>query len=386
MSSAPPPPARGLAPLARPLAGWGNDDILLKPDARLAFARAHPDALPVFSWPDLQALFDEHDEVAGQFRRKSRTRGMTGAAFGFLSLLTAALSPLAVGPAEPGGALSWWLGLAAILLAVAGGLIGYSGVLVGRSKWAWLTHRFWTERSRQLHFQLIVNNLPLAARVIAKERGAQATWNKLRADVLRDFRHRMTHNQDLSLKRMREDLAESEPWLDDRWIAPPPPPAPADSAALAQAFDLLKRQRFGIQKDYTERKLQPGVYSPRTRLQWLRGTIEAMTILTLALAIALGIVLVAGAMPSSGTARLLVAIGAGLTAGVMTLRMLEEGLQLRTETERYEWYLAAVKALERRYEAAPAALKVELLREMERLSYQELRRFTDSFCNARFVM
>ena len=71
---------------------------------------------------------------------------------------------------------------------------------------------------------------------------------------------------------------------------------------------------------------------------------------------------------------------------ILGLRVLDEGLQLKSETERYVWYLAAVEALERRYDAATPLGRVAILRDMERLSYQELRWFTVSFDEARFVM
>jgi hypothetical protein len=374
-------PASDLGPLGRPIRTWGNDDLLLEQKALDAFTDDHPDAVPVFSWPALRALFREHDDVANSQRKKNRARGLIGAACGFSSLLLTALTPV-IAADSPRAA--WGLGLAAILLAVAGGAIGYSGVLVGRSKWAWLSHRFWTERSRQLLFQLIVNNLALAARVVEKDAGAKGEWEELRAETMRDFKQRMGRDSQLSMQRMRKDIAEDSPWLEPGWAVPPP--VPPESAGLDTVFDLLKQQRFDIQASYTQRKLPDSIHSPRVRLTILRCLVELLTFLALALAVVLGFLLVGGAMPTDLAVRILVAVSGGMAAAVMTLRMLEEGLQLRGEAERYEWYLAAVTLLDRRYHGAATAQKVELLRDMERLSYQELRRFTDSFANARFVM
>jgi hypothetical protein len=376
-----PPPPPDLGPLSKPIRTWGNDDLLLEQKALDAFTGDHPDAVPVFSWPALRDLFREHDAVANSQRKKNRARGLIGAACGFSSLLLTALTPV-VAADSPRAA--WGLGLAAILLAVAGGAIGYSGVLVGRSKWTWLNHRFWTERSRQLLFQLIVNNLALAARVVDEDAGAIGEWDDLRAGTMRDFKQRMGRDSQLSLQRMRKDIAEDSPWLEPGWAVPLP--VPPDSAGLDTVFGLLKQQRFDIQSSYTQRKLPDSIHSPRVRLTILRCMVELLTFLALALAVVLGFLLVGGAMPTDLAVRIIVAISGGMTAAVMTLRMLEEGLQLRSEAERYEWYLAAVTLLDQRYHGATTAHKVELLRDMERLSYQELRRFTDGFANARFVM
>ena len=64
--------------------------------------------------------------------------------------------------------------------------------------------------------------------------------------------------------------------------------------------------------------------------------------------------------------------------------MLNEGLLLRTEAERCRWYLASVRSIARRFQEADAAERIRLLRELERLAYQEMRRFLVTFKEARF--
>ena len=76
-----------------------------------------------------------------------------------------------------------------------------------------------------------------------------------------------------------------------------------------------------------------------------------------------------------------------LSAAVIAIRVVNDGLLIRTETERYEWYLASVRSIAERFDAAAdMATKVSLLRELERLAYQEMRRFLLAFQAARFVM
>ena len=71
--------------------------------------------------------------------------------------------------------------------------------------------------------------------------------------------------------------------------------------------------------------------------------------------------------------------GAGaLTAAVVARRVSKEGLLLRTEAERRRWY--------RRFEKAATVDRIRLLRELERLAYQEMRRFLITFKEARFII
>jgi hypothetical protein len=79
--------------------------------------------------------------------------------------------------------------------------------------------------------------------------------------------------------------------------------------------------------------------------------------------------------------------GAGaLTAAVVARRVSKEGLLLRTEAERRRWYLASVRSIARRFEKAATVDRIRLLRELERLAYQEMRRFLITFKEARFII
>ena len=179
MAAAAPPPAqpRGLGLLGDPFEDWRNDDLLFDDEQRAYVARHHPKAAPLFDWPELRALFKTHDPQASRFRKRSRRIGSAAVALGCASLIaTASLGAMGGAPSEAKSAL----GITAAVLAVLSGLIGYSGVLSGRAKWRWLSHRFWTERLRQLHFQLIINNLPEALAAMASAK-AMAASNPRRA-------------------------------------------------------------------------------------------------------------------------------------------------------------------------------------------------------------
>lgn len=367
-----------MRPLDDPLADWPNDDLLFQPAQRAFIERRHPRSAPIFDWPELRALFAAHNPLAARFRRRTRGLGVAAVALGCASLILAAfLDPISARAPEA----ARLLGVVAALLALASGITGYSGILSGRDKWRWLAHRFWTERMRQLHFQVIINNLPAAVEAMS-DPAALERWRGIRADLLDGFVNRAMEPIGEALDRMRADLAEDQPWVEPAWAAQPP--IPPQSPELDEIFEILEHQRFGIQKRYAAFKLRPGLHSPRTRSRAVQAIADALTIAALLLSAAAGLLFAfAGDSPALS---LVLPVGASLAALVLALRVVDEGLRLSSETERYEWYLAAIESLARRYRAGGVEAKIAALREMERLSYQELRWFTVSFGEARFVM
>ena len=197
-----------------PLDDWPNDDLLFDAEQRAFLLRHHPQAGPIFDWQELRDLFSEYDPPASHFRKRSRRNGVRAVLLGCLGLaLTAIAAGGLFGDAE-------WprriLGAAGGALALASGIVGIGGVLSGGLKDRWLKNRFWTERMRQLHFQLIIGNLPLAVEIV-EGRTAFAEWEKLRARTLDGFVNRHMKPVETSLDRMRKDVADDEPWLDPRW-------------------------------------------------------------------------------------------------------------------------------------------------------------------------
>lgn len=371
-----------------PLDDWPNDDLLFEHTQREFVYRHHQRAAPIFDWPALRALFGNYDPPAGRFRTRSRRNGVLAVLLGCLGLILTAIAAgnLVADTAWPRQLLGGTGGA----LALASALVGMGGVLRGSDKSRWLKNRFWTERMRQLHFQLIINNLPLAVAIV-EGRAPIADWEMLRGRILDEFVHRQMEPVESSLERMRRDVADDQPWLDPSWAHWPDlqnlaARQPGDeTAALDELFEILKYQRFGIQRRYAGYKLTPGFASPKSRSDALRLAADLMTGFALVIGAVAGVFFVFA--PKVPALEWLLVSGAVLAALILGIRVLDEGLQLRSETERYIWYLAAVEALERRYDEATAVQgKVEILRDMERLSYQELRWFTTSFDEARFVM
>ncbi len=377
------------SPFDDPLRNWPNSDLLIDPEDRAFFARHYPAFAPIFDWPELRALFDTYNSTAAKARMYSRRAGVIAVLFGFFGLSIAAIVPLAEElsdtSAMPELRTRAVFGGIAAAFAILSMVIGYTQILRGKGKAQWLTNRFWSERIRQFHFQLIINHLPQVVSA-AQSKEALVDWLAFRARELDKFRQEYLRGAEDKIHHLDVDEAEDSPWVSEDWDrVGAVPPASAEFDLLLK---LLERQRFGIQQRYAERRLEKGWYSPETRAQWVSELSDSLTAVLLLATMLVGIgSIIAVRQGSSPTFRVVAGLVAALSSSsVVAMRALKEGLLFTTDAERYRWYLAAVRTLNHRFEHADRQQKILLLRELERLAYQEMRRFILAGRQARFVM
>ena len=103
-------------------------------------------------------------------------------------------------------------------------------------------------------------------------------------------------------------------------------------------------------------------------------------------AIHVGVILLVLFSPSTwsvvGAAASSIAILLALSG--LAVRALEQGLQPEREVERYRQYRSALHAVRDRYDqAASQSEKIGYMREMERLSFDEMRNFLITKCSGR---
>jgi hypothetical protein len=72
--------------------------------------------------------------------------------------------------------------------------------------------------------------------------------------------------------------------------------------------------------------------------------------------------------------------------GALGMRTLEEGLQPKRELERYQRYSSSIEDIRDRFETDSRQVKFELMIEMERLAFEEMRDFLRSAHESRFIM
>ena len=370
--------APGLGPLYDPLADWPNDDLLLEEKSRNRVARDYPDLLRVLDWPDLRAVFEEHDTPANAAHRKCRRFGGAAVVCGAAGMLLAALAPVLTGA----GLSGWVLGLLASTLTVLGTLLGLAHWIGARHRSDWLLHRFWTERLRQFHFQFLLNHFDLAVKA-SEHDPALEEHKKCRGEALErlidDFRDVRS-----LIQKLEEDKAELSPWLQDQW--PGAAPDTVDSERGQLLLCALYRQRFDIQIQYTEKKRDESIHSPKTRARVVRIGCDLLTFSAMLLAGLTGVLLLFGHPLDSLAVRLSMGLGAAAGVLVLALRIVDEGLQLRVDDERYRWYLSSLRALNERFTQSDPGGQIAALRELEHLSYKEMRRFIVVHNRARFLL
>lgn len=372
--------------MSDPFETWANDDLLASPGAAEAFAARYDKLAEIFHWSNLVALFEESNGDAARLRRRSRDYGLIAVGIGVTGLVLAALTPVAAAAVDVAAAaiVTTILGVLAALFAIASAAMAYSQFLMGRDKSDWLLSRFKSERLRQFHFQLILNRLNEIVLALRSD-AAMTAYLAAREDDLTAFRYEQLENAEERMLHLANDTAEDRPWIFREW-AKEPPLAEEDAPELKALLDVLAQQRFGVQHRFVTLKLKPGMASPATRSALIARASNVLTALLLLVTIVTGASLAFGATP---TGPLLVGLAAttGIaSAAIAAMRVISDGLQLTADTERYRWYLATIKSLNRRFDASPPAQAVARLRDLERLSYQEMRRFIVSASQSKFVI
>ena len=380
-----PAKAPGLGPLDDPLAGWPNDDLLLNRESRDRIARDHRSLLKVFDWPELRAVFEDHDARANEEGRKCSRFGLSAVACGAAGMLLAALSPVLTRPDWLSG---WVIGFLAMGLTILGTGLGLAHWIGARHRSNWLIHRFWTERLRQFYFQFLINNFDLAVKASGNE-PALNKYQRRRDEALDRLINDRFRDVPSLIKALEQDEAELSPWLQDDWPKEERPGVAPDMSGSEREQMLLRalyKQRFGIQKEYTEKKLDQNINSPKTRAKAVRNSCDFLTLAAMLLAGLTGILLLASHQLDSLAVRLSMGLGAAASAMVLALRIVDEGLQLCVDAERYEWYLSALRALDARFTQSEPDRQIEALHKLEHLSYQEMRRFIVAHKRARFLL
>jgi hypothetical protein len=165
-----------------------------------------------------------------------------------------------------------------------------------------------------------------------------------------------------------------------------------ESKDLDPVFNAYRELRILHQLDYADYKLQNDyrIISVMPRRQLVVLSQVAFTWLILLVVMHVGVL--AGALvPASIFAAFhssnAIVLIIWLALAALATRAVEEGLQPEREIERYQQYRSAVRAILERYdEASTQKSKLEIMREMERLAFDEMRNFLITNERARFVM
>lgn len=365
---------------ADPLKDWANDDLLIKDEARGHFRRHEPDAFQLLDWPELRKSFLKCEETAQRMKKRAQQQGVLA-----VCLMTAGLLMTAFAQALTGANVidPFWAGLSASSLIIAGAYLAFEHFVRGKAKNSWLAARFKAERTRQLYFQFLIQHIDLACQAMG-DGTALENYKTLRARKLSEFETIFMASVRPAMEHLRQDSANADPWIDPAWRVAP------SVVGLGPAFDdlcrILQNQRFGIQRRYTQLNLEHSIQSPQWRAKITTGLADCLTLLLPVTALLICIALFAGYGSADRLLVWLVAIQAGSAAIVASLRVFDEGMRWGDDARRYFWYLAETEETERKFLSAGPQGKLEALREMERVSYEELRWFLQTQERSRFLI
>jgi hypothetical protein len=246
-----------------------------------------------------------------------------------------------------------------------------------------------TERIRQFHFQTFVLRLPQVLASLQDE-AAKTRFVSERALWFDSFKGRFAGKLDSAFAATVREQEKLDVWLHDG--GPFQFADPHENHNLDSLFSAYRELRILHQLDYADYKLQNDyrMISPLPQRQLVILSQLAFTWLILLFVMHMG-VLVGAVLPVSFFvafhSSIAIVIIIWLALAALATRAIEEGLQPEREIERYQQYRSAVRAILERYDdTSNPRSKLEIMREMERLAFDEMRNFLIGGERARFVM
>lgn len=362
------------------LADWPNDDLVFKKDTKEHLNSLFPNVAPIFMADDLHDFFNSHDWPSITAKKTARKWGKVAILLGLGGIIVAALMPVLLiifpGFSSP---LTKILSVIVGALSVSGLAVGYWMALNGKTKRDWMKNRLGTERIRQFHFQSIINNLSIVVEAIETQDFTQ--WDEIRAKSLARFKNFTNKDTYEILVAVLEDEAQDAVWLEDAWHKSDR----VDDALSPEFMEVWREQRLGVQLRYTRLVLGATGSGMRQRATLINGLITGLTLgaMIVSLIVAIFYITDQSALVLAISQAILAILGGGSIAA----RAFEEGMNFTAEKDRMEWYLASLQGIEGRLRDANTSRDyIQLMREMERLSYQEMHRFLKTMHEAKFVM
>lgn len=372
-----------------------NDDLLLSEDDRAFASKRYPSIFHVLDHPELRSLFSQYDSPANRAKSRSLRAGVFAITFGFFALAIASLEITITHLATNADIHVYpHLSIEKALAATSGGfavasfLIGTAGILFARRKREWLYNRLMGERIRQYHFQTFISR---QREILASltDHNAIFEFVSSRQLWLDNFKFRYIGKLDAAFLDVVEDETGADSWIHESERTPARIP---ETHALDPLFEAYRELRFLHQLSYADYKLHDDrrIFSKMAKRQLvLLGALNGAWIVLL---VAVHALVVSGAifpipvldtLPPGTLATLIIWIA----LAALATRAIEGGLQPEREIERYQQYRSAVRATLERYDAASTqAAKPEIMREMERASFDEMRNFLTTAERSTFIM
>jgi hypothetical protein len=316
--------------------------------------------------------------------------------FGLLAILLIYAAGLTLIASEP-----TWVTQVASGFGIVGALTGSTGVLMGPRKRTWLYNRLRTERIRQFRFQLFLLRTEeiLAGRPnydfkTARDRGFREFKDRYGDEKIKTEFQNTRDDDSGQLWQLPEIARQGGDETAQMWLHQTGEPIGSrKNRELQHLLDAYGELRIQLQIDHARYKSKENymhfLVSPaaQARVLWPISLVCMFSILMLH-AIVLFFPDMAGEILAS------IVIWIAVTA--LAVRGIEQGLQPEREKERYSRYKADLNDILSRFDskksrdgswsASRARAALPIMKEMERLSYREMRDFLICNNEAMFVM
>jgi len=364
-----------------------NDDLLSdEEDRKLALAK-YPSVFHVLDHAELRQLFSKYDAPANRAKHTGLMAGILAIGLGFGALGIAALELLHTENTTYGVALAIISGLFGVLSFV----IGSVGLLFAGRKRNWLRSRLMGERIRQFHFQMLVFRLPEILASL-KDDAAKTLFLSERKLWFETFGAQLMGKLDSAFAAIIREDESINPWLFGDASKRKAAAEMQENKDLDPVFDAYRELRIVHQLDYTSYKLQDDhrVISamPRRQVAVISQLMFASILLLVVMHVGVLVgVLFPGSIFAAFHSREAIVFIIWLALAALATRAIEQGLQPEREIERYQQYRSGVRAILERYdEATSQNAKIQIMREMERLAFDEMRNFLITNERSSFVL
>ena len=333
--------------------------------ARDVAQQENPEIFELLDWPELRAAFTLKNDVAKRAKSVGRRTALIGVAAAGIGAAILATAPLL------DKSLLKATSLVGLILTLFGGGYSVFHLLQRSGRTRWLPNRAKAERIRQFYFQFIINNLSMHLDALGSEEGkAKLRKERERAltKALFDLDRKAAETPNLYI----DDHLHDQVWQDPAWLDQTFPKGldAKDRERLALLLERLMIQRHQVQLRYAEANRQDNISAPTERYKLLEFAANAVSFGLYASAIGAGVQFLL-----EGSPNLMLALCGAFGAIGVSLRLIQRGLGLRADAERYDWYVEAIKSCIQQYESGNTAQKIHSFRKVEEFAYSEMRQF-----------
>lgn len=340
--------------LRRPLDTWDNPGLMLSDDRRAEMQAKHLWAAKLIDWPELRTLFRTHDNAANRLRWLVRWQGRIAIIFSVIGLVLTASLPISSNLMPEKVRI---VGVLASALILTGGILGLEHLLKGTLKSRWLVERFWTERLRQIYFQVILVSLKDLA---TSDPTVISDWQRSRNLILERFCKETMSQPAAAVREVEADVLDKKAWFVDHG-QPQVERAYLNSEKISELIAFLQIQRLEDQYNYIKDKIEPGLFSPRSSANFVDRVTTLFAILTISTAACIAFLNMWYEQINTTALTYGLAIQASVSACFAGAKVFDEGLGFSKERELYTWYESSVAKLRNDFERSNINGKIEIL-------------------------